>query len=442
MRPIALFSVNHRAPSRPVVIVPGSTSTPWLGSRVVPCGNGKSLVTPAGVISPTAGCSPAVRPSSVSVNHRFPSGPDARPAIVSKFPCTVNWVNTPAGVICPISLDPSANQIAPSGPAVSAWSITVALGDKEPWVLSWVTTPAVVIRLISSFVSLNQSAPSCPATIEVGVAGVPAVPADDPAGGGMSGTGNSVTTPAVVMRPTAPVRPANQSAPSGPTVIAVAVARVPAVPGAEPAGGGTAGKGNSVTTPAVVIRPISPGTPVNQRAPSGPAVIDVSVAGVLAVPGGDPAGGGTSGTANSVTTPAVVIRPTSPGTPTNQNAPSGPTVIAVGPGAGTEIGVGLAGAGVAGAGMEGSGNSVRTPPAVIRPILSAAVSVNQRLPSGPVVIPCGRTIPTSGIEKVVTLSVKSTRSSSPRESDCSTQEACSACTCGTGAHLCANHPDG
>ena len=41
------------------------------------------------------------------------------------------------------------------------------------------------------------------------------------------------------------------------------------------------------------------------------------VTGVPAVPGDDPAGGGIAGTANSVTTPAVVIRPTSPGTPVN-----------------------------------------------------------------------------------------------------------------------------
>ena len=48
-------------------------------------------------------------------------------------------------------------------------------------------------------------------------------------------------------------------------------------------------------------------------------------------PAGDPAGAGTAGTANSVTTPAVVIRPTSPGTPVNQSAPSGPAVMALGP---------------------------------------------------------------------------------------------------------------
>src|SRR4029077_8368116 len=50
--------------------------------------------------------------------------------------------------------------------------------------------------------------------------------------------------------------------------------------------------------------------------------------------------------------------------------PSGPVVIAVG----WALGVGIA-------------NSLTTPAGVIRPILSAAVSVKKRLPSGPLVIP-------------------------------------------------------
>ena len=61
------------------------------------------------------------------------------------------------------------------------------------------------------------------------------------------------------------------------------------MPGPDPAAGGTSGIAKSVTTPAVVIRPTSPGTPVNQRQqPSGPATIAVRVAGVAAESGGDP----------------------------------------------------------------------------------------------------------------------------------------------------------
>ena len=128
--------------------------------------------------------------------------------------------------------------------------------------------------------------------IEVKVASVPAVPGDDPAGGGISGTANSVTTPVVLIRPISPGTPVNHRSPSGPAAIAVGIASVLAVPGDDPAGGGTAGRANSVTTPAEVIRPISPGIPVNrQPAPSGPAVIAVGWGVLPAVPAGDPAGG-------------------------------------------------------------------------------------------------------------------------------------------------------
>src|SRR5207237_9540425 len=80
-------------------------------------------------------------------------------------------------------------------------------------------------------------------------------------------------------------------------------------------------RGNSlVTTPAVVMRPISaePAS-VNHNAPAGPLVMP---AGPLPAPG----------TANSVITPAVVRRPIwSLPNSVNHRAPSGPTVILVGP---------------------------------------------------------------------------------------------------------------
>src|SRR5512135_6752 len=60
----------------------------------------------------------------------------------------------------------------------------------------------------------------------------------------------------------------------------------------------------------------------------------------------------------------------------NQRLPSGPAVIPVGP----LLAV-------------GSGpNSVMMPAGVIRPILLPFCSVNQRLPSGPAVIPVGRLV--------------------------------------------------
>src|SRR5438067_1668014 len=81
------------------------------------------------------------------------------------------------------------------------------------------------------------------------------------------------------------------------------------------------------------------------------------------------------GTGNSVMAPAVVIRPirlADAAVSVNQRAPSGPVVIPSGvlPG-------------------EGRGNSVMAPAVVIRPMWLAASSANQRLPSGPGVISCG-----------------------------------------------------
>src|SRR5262249_3069366 len=96
--------------------------------------------------------------------------------------------------------------------------------------------------------SKNHSAPSGPVVIPKGpLLGL--------------GIGNSVITPAVVIRPILLVSfSVNHSAPSGPVVIS----QVPR----------PVGIGNSVITPAVVIRPIllAPFS-VNHSAPSGPVVI-------------------------------------------------------------------------------------------------------------------------------------------------------------------------
>src|SRR5690349_19826296 len=83
------------------------------------------------------------------------------------------------------------------------------------------------------------------------------------------------------------------------------------------------------------------------------------------------------GTANSETDPPMVIRPillAVPANSVNQRLPSGPVVMPTG----------LAMA----VGME---NSVMVPFGVLRPILLALLqySVNQRLPSGPSVMPYG-----------------------------------------------------
>ncbi len=319
------------------------------------------------------------------------------------------------GVIRPMATSPVSHRF-PSGPVV----IVVTWGgytSERLGVAYSVTTPAVVIRPTSPGTPVNQRAPSGPDVMSSSVAGVAAAPGGAPAGGGIVGTANSVTTPVVLIRPTAPGMPTNQSAPSGPAVIAVSVARVSAVPGNDPAGGGTAGMANSVTTPVVLIRPTMPGTPVNHRAPSGPTAIALAVAGVLAVPGNDPAGGGTTGKLNSVTTPAVVIRPILPGTPVNQSAPSGPAAIAVGWG----VVLAVPGGDPAGGGTSGRAKLVTTPDGVMRPMRPAPVSVNQRFPSEPVAISSGCTSATRGMGKLVTDRAKSARGSSRRSAESSSQ---------------------
>src|ERR1700722_4014757 len=96
---------------------------------------------------------------------------------------------------------------------------------------------------------------------------------------------------------------------------------------------------------------------VNQRLPSGPAVIPV----------------GFDNEPNSVIAPAVVILPIFPSpaklspSSANQRLPSGPSVIPKGDD------------------VDGKLNSVITPPVVIL-VIPGFCSVNQRLPSGPAVM--------------------------------------------------------
>ncbi len=90
------------------------------------------------------------------------------------------------------------------------------------------------------------------------------------------------------------------------------------------------------------------------------------------------------GTVNSVMTPALVIRPILLALlSVNQRLPSDPAAMAFGP---------LA------APIE---NSVMTPAVVIRPILLPLLSVNQRFPSGPAAMPYGK-LPAVGIVNSVT----------------------------------------
>src|SRR5215469_13599577 len=167
------------------------------------------------------------------------------------------------------------------------------------------------------------------------------------------GIANSVITPSGVIRPTLlPRASVNQRLPSGPAVISQGAER-------------GVGTGNSVSTPSGVIRPIRlPGISVNHRFPSDPAVI---------TRGWPPAV-----TGNSVTAPvAGTRRATAPvldavRRSVNQMLPSDP--------AATDVGLVLA---------VGTANSVICPSSVIRPILLPRVSANQIDPSRPGISPSG-----------------------------------------------------
>src|ERR1700687_2397382 len=114
----------------------------------------------------------------------------------------------------------------------------------------------------------------------------------------------------------------------------------------------------SVMAPAVVMRPIFIAEDsANQSAPSGPTTMLVT-----------PAAG--VGTGNPVSDPEVVIRPIRGYGPSsgNQSALSEPVAR---PGWLSKMST------------CGSGNSAMVPPVVMRPMLCALASMNQRAPSGP-----------------------------------------------------------
>ena len=167
IRPILCvpFSVNHRAPSGPVVIPMGVLD----GAR------GNVVTLPAGVIRPiTAALVP-----STPVNQRAPSGPEVMSTgRTYRVEFTVGKaLTTRPGVIRPMLLPPllrsySVNQRASSGPVAMRPSrlLTAPLGCGTA---NSVMVPAVVIRPILStplvgLFSVNHSAPSGPSVMSLG----------------------------------------------------------------------------------------------------------------------------------------------------------------------------------------------------------------------------------------------------------------------------------
>jgi hypothetical protein len=320
------------------------------------------------------------------VNHSAPPGPVVMPSIGPRGQTgmggqvKVTCVMAPAVVIRPIGL--LTKYSAPSGPVVMGEPAELPVGRGN-----CVAAPAVVIRPTEKTlvggkptlpVAVNQRLPSGPAVIP------PRLPLKVAVG-----RGNSVMTPAGVIRPMmatkllfpTPLEAVNHRLPSGPAVMPEG-AELPV------------GRVNSVRVPAGVIRPMAPTElfplvpePVNHRLPSGPTVMPEDEE--LPV-----------GRVNSVRVPAGVICPMkfAPGlSPVNHRLPSGPTVMPPVPGVG--------GAHDSPEG-QGTGNMVTVPAVVIRPTQPAEIqpneTVNHRLPSGPAVMPKGEITP-EGSANVVTV---------------------------------------
>src|SRR5258707_760490 len=121
-------------------------------------------------------------------------------------------------------------------PPVSRQAMSLLPSPLKSWELTVVSAQRAIWLVASS---TNHSAPSGPIVMLVGA---------------LDGIRNSESKPAVVIRTILlEVGSVNHSAPSGPAVMST----------------GSPSAGNSVTTPAVVMRPILPAVGWAKRAPSG-----------------------------------------------------------------------------------------------------------------------------------------------------------------------------
>src|SRR2546430_12340355 len=138
-----------------------------------------------------------------SGNHRLPAGPVAMAGgrrvggvwLAALVPAggagRVYRVSTPRVVILAIWLAPGmVNQRLPSGPAaISCGPVLAGMSDGRPNSVRW--PPGVIRPIFLALISVNHRFPSRPATMPFG-----------PLVG--SGSGNTVSLPAGVIRPIAP----------------------------------------------------------------------------------------------------------------------------------------------------------------------------------------------------------------------------------------------
>src|SRR5215471_5476919 len=155
IRPILpRIPVNHSAPSGPVAISP-----------LLAVGIANSVTTPVVVIR-------RILPPTPSVNHKAPSGPVVMPSGPGD-PGTANSISCKLSAVAVVGMRPiffdvnSVNHSAPSGPVVMECKMP------SPLIGNSVMIPWVVIRAILPPASVNHSAPSGPVAIAEGrLAGV------------------------------------------------------------------------------------------------------------------------------------------------------------------------------------------------------------------------------------------------------------------------------
>ncbi len=146
IRPMAVFAMNHRLPSGPVMIAPGRVSAP----------RAKRVTAPVGVMR-------AISLVFWSVNHMLPSGPAVMSSgLLSAGMPSVNVVMTPAVVIRPIlgTGDLWMNQRSSCVPAAIE-DVRSPIVRPSPNI---VTCPDGVVRPMP-VTSVNQTLPSGPSAV-------------------------------------------------------------------------------------------------------------------------------------------------------------------------------------------------------------------------------------------------------------------------------------
>ena len=148
--------MNHSAPSGPAAMLWGPPPSEGISNSVI-----KPVVVIRPILLPTTQRGPGWRMQADSVNHKAPSGPVVMPQGWAFGLGRANSVILPSVEIRPIfPLSDWVNHSAPSGPVVIPPGPLFSVG-----IVNSVTAPVVVVRPILPRASVNHSAPSGPVVI-------------------------------------------------------------------------------------------------------------------------------------------------------------------------------------------------------------------------------------------------------------------------------------